>query len=243
MILALEFSDNVDPTALATVGLALITVGLLLAGWRSLLQNQRQIKIAQGQLEQTQEDLKLSRREVEEAHRPVVVPVVERAQFMDLGADGAGLEICPQLRRGRRLFIPVRNIGAGPALNLEASIQQLSGEDASERSTPGQTSARVAGLGVTALIPLLITLYGWSIEAVPSFALSIEYNDVAEKGWATKCVYVTETGSYEGLTFKPVEREGRPVAAERGKTSFLSRFRRRSRKRKADKARPTQSPQ
>ena len=70
MLLALEFTDDVDPTALATVALALATLGTLLLLMRSLVYTRRA-------LAQTREDVELSRREVEEAHRPVIVPVID----------------------------------------------------------------------------------------------------------------------------------------------------------------------
>jgi hypothetical protein len=215
-MVALEFSDNIDPTALATVGLALITIGLLVAGWRSLRQNQRQIKISQGQLKQTQEEIALSRREVEEAHRPVVVPIVEKTAKMDLGADAPGqpLERCPQLLPKGRLFVPVRNIGSGPALNVEASIGLLDDEDHPTSAAPGQIPARIAGLGISRLTPLLIELPGWGEMAtteMQSYSLKVEYDDVAGKSWRTLCIYIPKTGRYEGMTIESTERD-RPLS-------------------------------
>jgi hypothetical protein len=143
MILA--FAGNWDATALGTLALAVATFASLRFARRSLGQMQQQIKLGQHQLEQTQREIELSRSEVEEAHRPVVVPVADPTAYMDLGADGANRERRLQLEQGGRLFVPVQNIGSGPALNVEATVSGVSLPD--EGRTEHQTSARIAGLG------------------------------------------------------------------------------------------------
>jgi hypothetical protein len=108
------FDGTWDWTAVGTLALALATLVSLFFGRRSLRQNQEQIKQGQEQLEQTQREIELSRKEVEEAHRPVVVPVVDSTSYMDLGADGANRERRPHLEPGGRLFVPVRKYRVRP---------------------------------------------------------------------------------------------------------------------------------
>jgi hypothetical protein len=68
MIFGLEFTDEVDPTAPATLALAMVTVGSVVLAWRAL--------------RQTRDEISLSRREVEEAHRPVLTPAVDATKTL-----------------------------------------------------------------------------------------------------------------------------------------------------------------
>jgi hypothetical protein len=165
---------------------------------------------------QTQREIELSRREVEEAHRPVLVPVVDSTSYMDLGADGANRERRPQLEPGGHLFVPVENIGSGPALNVEVSVSGTSIPD--EARTEHQTSARVAGLGEGHFRALVIELPFWN--ELWSFTLTIDYSDVAGKGWRTAALFLRDTGRYDAVTISKFERKRsrsdmvRPVPTE-----------------------------
>lgn len=168
---------------------------------------QQQINLGQDQLEQTQREIELSRSEVEEAHRPVLVPVVDSTSYMDLGADGANRERRPQLEPGGLLLVPIENIGSGPALNVEASVSGVSIPD--EARTEHQTSARIAGLGERDFLALLIELPFW--KELWSFTLTIEYSDVAGKGWLTMALFLRDTGRYDAVTVSACERK-RPLS-------------------------------
>jgi hypothetical protein len=195
----LGFAGNWDATAVGTLTLAIVT-GL------SLLFGRGALKLAKRQLAQTQREIELSRREVEEAHRPVLVPVVDSTSYMDLGGEGS-CERRPQLEPGGVLFVPVENIGSGPALNVEASVSGLSiPEDA---HTEHQTSARVAGLGEGQFRPLRIELPFW--KELWGFVLTIDYNDLAGKGWRTTGLFLRETGRYDAVTISECERT-RPLS-------------------------------
>jgi hypothetical protein len=56
------------------------------------------------------------------------------------------------------------------------------------RSTSPQTSARIAGLGERDFRALLIELPFW--KELWSFTLTIEYSDVAGKGWLTVALFL-----------------------------------------------------
>lgn len=153
-------------------------------------------------LRQTRADIALSRKEVEEAHRPVLAPIVDTTAQMDLGADGK-TEKLPVLAHGR-LYVPVRNIGAGPALEIEALIEMLDDAKPAAEVSSGLKAAKVAGLGVTRSLPMLVETPGWT--KIPSFVLSVVYRDVAKKGWRTKCIFDHHTGRYEEITIDEYER-------------------------------------
>ncbi|HEV2944278.1 MAG TPA: hypothetical protein VGX26_04100 [Solirubrobacteraceae bacterium] len=201
------FDGTWDWTAIGTLALAAATFVSLYFARRSLGQTQKQIKLGQAQLEQTQREIELSRSEVEEAHRPVLVPVVDSTSYMDLGADGAGRERRPQLEPGGHLFVPVENIGSGPALNVEASVSGTSVPE--EARTEHQTSARVAGLGEGRFLALLVELPFW--KELWTFTLTIEYSDVAGKGWRTNALFLRDTGRYDAVTISACERQ-RPLS-------------------------------
>jgi hypothetical protein len=170
-------------TAIGTGALALATFVSLFFARRALNKTQAQIELGQSQLKQTQEDIALSRNEVEEAHRPVIIPV-DRTTRMDFGT--ATLEAIPQILNDGRLIVPIENIGSGPALNLACSIQLLGVEPA-----PAPTvQARLAGLGVGQLQCFVVGSYG--VQVVLDLALTVEYDDVAGKSWKTSSRYVNK---------------------------------------------------
>src|ERR1700691_4112232 len=93
-------------TAVGTLTLAIVTGVSLAFGWTSLRQGQR---------------------EVEEAHRPVVVPVLPTRPPASSSRSGRGPRPAyePELSGPDGLRFPVQNIGSGPALRVEATIRQL----------------------------------------------------------------------------------------------------------------------
>jgi hypothetical protein len=185
VMLALSSTGAVELTAYATLGLALVTAGL--AGATFWM-----VKLTGHTLSQGQEEIKLSRSEVEEAHRPLIVPVLAKT-FVDLGADGK-YEKRPQVLRDGKLLIHVENVGPGPALNVEAWASLL--DDAGQPSAGSsghQLSAQAAGLGPHTDTPLLIQVHNWT--GTPNFSLRVEYDDVASNGWRTDSVFVA--GVYE----------------------------------------------
>ncbi len=101
-------------------------------------------------------------------------------------------------------MVPIENIGSGPALNIEASLEVLS--EAEEPSgTPAR--ARVSGLGVAKFEPLI---FPYGITTVLPFALTVEYDDVAGKGWKTNCIFTG--GAYEGVRITAHTRVHREVS-------------------------------
>lgn len=180
--LGLHFTNTVDPAALVTFVLAVVAIIGLLLTRRSL--------------NQTQEEIGLSRREVEEAHRPVVIPIIGKMP-MDLGSDGQR-EMIPQALDDGRLVVPVENIGSGPALNVECSLQLL---DVQPERVPA-VRARIAGLAAGDLEPFVVDSYG--IPVALDFALTVEYDDVAGKSWKTSCRYVNK--GYETVNIASCKR-------------------------------------
>lgn len=179
----LAFAGNWDATAVGTLALAIVTGVSLAFGWKSLRQGQK---------------------EVEEAHRPVVVPVVlarppglmpqsvvrSRRTFPDR----------PSVAEPGVLAVPVQNIGSGPALRVVASIERLDEQGnpyrgAIEHQTPGE----VAGIGKDQTVPIEIGYHGW--EERWNFQLRLVYEDVAGKRWVTVGHYIPERRRYEDVAF------------------------------------------
>ncbi len=185
------FNDTWDWTAIGTLALAVVTLVAVIVGAFSL--------------RQTRKAIALSRREVEEAHRPVVVPVVI-ARPPDLGAQSVSrsrrtFPDRPSVAESGVLAVPIQNIGSGPALCVVASIQRL--DEHGERYTGAiehQTPGKVAGLGKGQTVPIEIRYHGW--EERWNFELTLVYADVAGKRWATICRYVAEHERYEGVTIE-----------------------------------------
>jgi hypothetical protein len=74
---------------------------------------------------------------------------------------------------------------------------------------------RSAGLGQDRSIPLLIELHGWNNgdESPPSFALYIEYDDVAGKSWRTNAIYLSgESRRFDAITFQALSERSRSLS-------------------------------
>jgi hypothetical protein len=194
------FDGTWDWTAIGTLALAAATFVSLLFARRSLRQMQEQIKLGQQQLEQTQAEIALSRREVEEAHRPVVVPLAD-SRFIDItGYSGSGRPAArPAVFGEGQLTAPIENIGTGPALRIEASVQLLNDEGGpSVAGTGNQTPAHVPGLSTAVRVAPTIRVHG--LTGLTGFWLTLTYEDVAGRAWVTKARYIKTRGRYEDVT-------------------------------------------
>jgi hypothetical protein len=158
-MLALSTTGALELTAYATLGLAGVTGVLAWLTRRSLLQ--------------TSEEIGLSRREVEEARRPVVIPFVNEPD-----------QHVPRIE-GDRLWLPVQNIGSGPALRVEASVRFLTGTDEITRKLQ---PLRLAGSAVGIAVAQMAWLGNGDHIAVGhdrDFEVWITFEDVAGKRWVT----------------------------------------------------------
>lgn len=206
-MIAVAFDGTWDWTAVGTLALALATFVSLYFARRALGQAQEQIRLGQGQLEQTQREIELSRREVEEAHRPVVVPVViaGRPQLGKSVSRGpSDYPMRPFTAEPGKLVVPVQNIGAGPALNVVASIERLQDDggpwsSAIEHQTPGKAT----GISPGAPVHIEVFYHGW--EQHWSFRLTVAYEDLAGKRWATVGDYIGGSARFEGVAVKEAE--------------------------------------
>jgi hypothetical protein len=113
----------------------------------------------------------------------------------------------PAVGARRSSLRAVENIGSGPGLNVEASVSGTS--IPVEARTEHQTSARLAGLGEGNFRALLIELPFW--KELWSFTLTIEYSDVAGKGWRTTALFLRDTGRYDVVTISECEQK-RPLS-------------------------------
>jgi hypothetical protein len=160
--------------------LAVLTLGALLLTLKSL--------------NQTQTEIALSRREVEEAHRPVLVPVLDVTRQMQLpnGEVGPATPTVP----GNRILVPVENIGSGPALQVEMGLAFRSERVAVAHR--GEHTMMATGIGVGHLTSLELPLAG---AVLSPFDIRLTYLDVVGKSWVTTARF--EMGMayrYEGLS-------------------------------------------
>ncbi len=173
VLFALEFNDTFDLTAIGTIALAVVTVVSLVFGWRSL---------------------RLSRAEVEEAHRPVLVPLADDREITLVGRD-----VPPKIAARPRsstnlLLVPIENIGTGPALDIVARIELRNPDGGPTAVAPAAASALV-GLRADGRVPLRFLLRGLGGQT-PGFRVAVTYNDVAGRGWQTEAVYASSNDRY-----------------------------------------------
>lgn len=183
------FNDTWDWTAVGTLALAATTFTAVI--------------IAAIALRQTRTDIALSRKGVEEAHRPVVIPVlvtsapetagVSRSVSASGGSIRNALPRRPVIVQEGLLAFPVQNIGSGPALRVEAKIRLL------EVGAPGgpQKAGTAAGIGVSGVVRLEVEFA--NLVGVPDYELTITYEDVAGKGWLTVGRWNADDGRYTDL--------------------------------------------
>jgi hypothetical protein len=190
MVLAGMFAvfHNVwDWTAIGTLALALVTAIALVIGWLTLRQTKREIA--------------LSRREVEEAHRPVLVPVLDRTRAITLEPGGTPNPAEP-IVPGNRIFVPVENIGSGPALEVEMGLT-LDGHNVPDGLKGHEGTMDAPGIGVGHLTTLELPMAG---AVIAPFDLRLSYRDVAGKPWVTRARFEIGMASrYENLSIVATE--------------------------------------
>ncbi len=193
---ALELNDNIDPTALATFVLAIVTVVFVVIGGRAL--------------RQTRSEIDLSRREVEEAHRPVLIPVVDEEWTLRAGdvRQRGNQPLIERVGPGGSLRIPIRNIGSGPALDIEITIVPRTHDAALvELWRDSPFVGRVTGLGVGSLSPVQVLLpfpNNPAPASAPDYSVRVSYTDVAQKSWVTSANFLASETRYEELTIRAV---------------------------------------
>ncbi len=195
------FNSTWDWTAIGTLTLAAVTLALAAATFWM-------VQLTRRALAQSRDEIGLSRREVEEAHRPVVIPTIAtaaRSVPMSAAERRAAPVEQPSIIRPGVLAVPVQNIGAGPALHVVASVTRMTDEGEIwagpiEPQMPGV----VAGLGKDATTAIAIRVHGW--ESRWNFELTLEYGDVAGKRWTTTARYVTANARYETVNISEVSK-------------------------------------
>jgi hypothetical protein len=189
------FHNIWDWTAVGTLALAVVgAVALIVAGLT---------------LRQTKEEMVVSRRQIEEAHRPLIIPLkdlreinlatpsgIEKLSAVPRTDSAGAVEDHPS--RQTRLLIPIENLGTGPAIQLAANVTVDSSEEPSADQIPG--------LRADGRLFLVFTLQSGdgSRLQVPSYKLSVAYQDIAGKQWVTEARYIAEEERYESPTFYSV---------------------------------------
>lgn len=187
VIIGLEFTDTFDLTAVGTLALAFVTLISLAIGGRAL--------------QQTKDEIAVSRQEVEEAHRPVVVPVVDSRR--SVGGESA----IPVVHSGV-LVVPIENIGTGPALSVAARVS-LRGPNAMLvgdliiRGDEANKGTLALGTSMLAVLDFPVA-EDWGEREC--FYVTIAYADVAGNIWETSAFYIVDTadaadaGKYESVS-------------------------------------------
>jgi hypothetical protein len=190
-----SFNGTWDWTAVGTLALAAVTLALAAATFWM-------VKLTRSVLTQNRDEIALSRREVDEAHRPVLVPLSDSRPTDILGVGRTSAR--PAVPSENQLAIPIENIGTGPALRIETTVELLNEEgDRSAAGTGGVTLALIAGIKASGSVVPIVGVHG--LRDVPGFWLTLTYEDVAGKGWITKARYIKTRDRYEDLTVNTLD--------------------------------------
>jgi hypothetical protein len=182
------FNSTWDWTAVGTLTLALVT--LLLAAATFWM-----VKLTRRSLSQTKDEIALSRREVEEAHRPVLVPFQKSGDRLTFrGGEifaGGGPQVSENdperqdLPRYSAVFLPVENVGTGPALNVRGEFTGPHGAGTTRFPTE---AVAVGARGV-------VTFENWDGDSLAftgndsTVTAAIDYDDVAGRTHRTNVVF------------------------------------------------------
>ena len=189
------FNGTWDWTAIGTLALAVVTLAA--------------VTVAGIAVRQTRAEIALSRKEVEEAHRPVVVPIIGERKVGTVSRHT--LPVGPKARDAL-VVIPVQNIGVGPALHVEASLKLLDADGKPSIAPVGsQAPGTMTGIGKDQSTAIEIRAQGWTEGA--SFELTVRYRDVAGKEWETVGRYLANHLRYESVTIEA--RQPYPTVASR----------------------------
>jgi hypothetical protein len=199
--IGLQFSNSVDVSgiatavaAVATVGLALTTAFLARGTKRAAIATEDEASTTRGQseatvrqAEATTEQVALSRRQLEEGHRPLVVP-----QLMD-GDPRFGPAGTPH--RGL-VPIPVRNIGLGPALDVQIAFS--SPPHIAPQPIRTGLQGRVPGMAVgeAATVAMRTSL---AVEA-PDFVVELAYTGVGGASYFTRARWDSRECAYADVS-------------------------------------------
>lgn len=203
-----EFHNVFDWTAVGTLALAAVTVVSLVFARSALKKTQAQIELGQAQLAQTQREIELSRREVEEAHRPVLVPfqksaegVTFRGGMIPAGGGPFVTDNDPEradLPSYSGVFLPVENVGPGPALNVRGEFTTPRGVG----ETIFATEAVAAGArGVVTFESMdggSLAFTGDDVMVRATF----RYEDVAGQVYWTKVDFDVKSNAYRSTVFR-----------------------------------------
>lgn len=179
-----------DWTALGTLVLALATFGGLVFAWRSL-------RATQVQLAQTQAEIEVSREEVAQAHRPVLMPVLSDRAIKLYSAEQAAKPWATK----EMLYVPIENVGMGPALHVEASVNLLDAEGG-PHPLGGHGIGPLVAIGAGSLTVAEVPISGSGMSGVPSFLLRLTYADVAGRQWVTTVRYLFPRERYDNLDLR-----------------------------------------
>jgi hypothetical protein len=189
-----SFNGTWDWTAVGTLTLAAVTLALAFATFWM-------VKLTRRSLAQTQAEVALSRKEVEEAHRPVLVPFQRSGTAIKFrgGEIPAGrphvTENDPDrqdLPRYSAAFLPVENVGVGPALNVR-------GEFTGPRGTG---TARFPTEAIAAGAHGVVMFENWDGDSVsftgndPPVTAVVDYDDVAGRTFRTTVVFDAGHNAY-----------------------------------------------
>jgi hypothetical protein len=194
-----------DLTGWATVGLGVATLIVAIATGIS-------VYFTRKALTQGQSEIALNRGEVVQAHRPVLVPRAYKTVFDTYQQPDADHPTAALIRIG------LQNIGAGPALDVTATIQMC---EADGSLTAGWGSAEFSGtfpgIGVTLDRAIPITVA--RLTDLRCFSVVVSYKDVAGMPWTTSARFLTEQAANGDKRYIKVEFSDPPTLVRTTPTS------------------------
>jgi hypothetical protein len=179
---------GMDAVAIGTGALAIFTGGLAWATWRMAQAAERQSALALVQ--------------VQRAHRPVLVPLQRAAESLNFRGGTVEIGGGPQVSENpsdrddlphfSAAFLPVENVGMGPALNVRGSLITGQGHGAVKFPTEG-IAARGRGVVTFETLPGVSVNYSGNDNELNAV---VEYDDVAGTTYRTRIRFDVGSNAY-----------------------------------------------
>jgi hypothetical protein len=141
--------------------------------------------VAFGSLWVSMRTLRITELSVRQSVRPVLVPDTTSMNVVYRGGRISEAAAGPALHKGQ-LIVPIRNVGAGPAMNIRAGAETVGG---GKVFGEGWTKSPIEGLGIGESNAVVFSPHANDLRPLDELVLSVVYEDVAGARFATDLHY------------------------------------------------------
>lgn len=145
---------------------------------------------------------------VERAHRPVLVPVLSVHERFEEITDKSGVEsdLRPVLNvASDTVFVPIRNIGTGPAFNIHSFVEFGDATGEASAATSGEEKRHAGLVGASASSPYEILVFrDVKLSGMTGFRLTVSYFGIDGNLFTVRARYSLAENFYPEYNIEPM---------------------------------------